>query len=75
MENHWNGELLNSVDKVLGLARSMTWNGLTPIVKMIEKTYEKGVTLTKKAMDKIEKVLLRIPGIEKWAVDIHCFNE
>ncbi len=75
LENHWNGELLNSVDKVLGLARSMTWNGLTPIVKMIEKTYEKGVTLTKKAMGKIEKVLLRIPGIEKWAVGIHCFNE
>ena len=75
LENHWNGELLNSVDKVLGLARSMTWNGVSPIVKMVEKTYENGVTLTKKAMDKIEKVLIRIPGIEKWAVSIYCFNE
>lgn len=75
LENHWNGELLDSVDKVLGLARTMTWNGATPIVKMIEKTYKKGITLTKKAMDKIERVLLRIPGIEKWAVSILCFDD
>ncbi len=35
--------------------------------------YEKGVTLTKKAMDQLEKLLDRIPGIEKWAVDIPCY--
>ena len=26
LENHWNGELLDSVEKVLGFARTMTYN-------------------------------------------------
>lgn len=72
LENHWNGELLDSVEKVLGLARTMKWNGKSPIVKMVQGVYEKGVKLTKKAMEKLEAMLIRLPGIEKWAVDIAC---
>jgi len=75
LENHWNGEILDSVEKVLGLARTMTWNGSNPIVKLIKRTYNKGVTIAKKAMKKIENALIRIPGLEKWAVNIHCFEE
>lgn len=75
LENHWNGELLNSIEKVLGLARTMTWKGCNPVVNMITKSYEKGVRLTKKAMNKIEEAIHRICGIEKWAVDILCYNE
>ncbi len=26
LENHWNGELLDSIEKVLGLASTMTYN-------------------------------------------------
>lgn len=75
LENHWNGELLNSVEKVLGLARTMTWNGRNPVVNFFTKQYEKGVRLTKKVMDKIEKTIHRINGIEKWAVDILCYDD
>lgn len=74
LEKHWNGELLSSIDKVLGLARTMTWNGRNPIVNLITKTYKKGVSLTKAAMNKIEDKILRISGIEKWAVDILCYD-
>ena len=70
LEKHWNGELLDSVEKVLGLSRTMSWNGKSPIVKMVKGVYEKGVKLTKKAMEKLETLLIRLPGIEKWAVDI-----
>ncbi|ACN15127.1 putative transposase [Desulforapulum autotrophicum HRM2] len=70
LEKHWNGEIFDSVDKVLGLCRTMLWRGKTPVVKMIHGSYAKGVTLTKKAMAKLEQFLIRIPGIEKWAVDI-----
>ena len=46
-----------------------------PAVKLITKVYEKGVSLTKKAMKKYEKIIKRLPGLEKWFVDILCFAE
>lgn len=70
LERHWNGELLDSVDKVLGMCRTMSWKGKSPVVKMITNVYEKGVKLTKKAMAELEKVVVRKPQIEKWAVEI-----
>ena len=42
---------------------------------LITKNYEKGVRLTKNAMNKIEESIHRICGIEKWAVDILCYSE
>jgi hypothetical protein len=73
LENHWNGEILDSVDKAIGLSRSMSWKGKNPLVKLIERTYEKGVRLAKEAMDSLEKKFNRIAGIEKWAVEIPCY--
>jgi hypothetical protein len=75
LENHWNGEILDSVEKVLGLCRTMTWNGKNPIVKFVDKVYENGVRLSKKAMECIENMITRITGIEDWAVEIPCYDE
>jgi len=69
LENHWRGQLLESVDKIIGMAKTMIYNGKHPLVKLVAGTYETGVKLTKKVMKKIEKVINRLPGIEKWAVD------
>lgn len=74
LERHWNGEILDSVDKVLGLCRTMSWKGKTSVVNMVSGVYEKGVKLTKKAMDELEKHLIRKPGIEKWAVEISFYQ-
>jgi hypothetical protein len=70
LENHWKGQLLDSVEKVVGLAKTMKYNGKNPVVKLIAGTYEKGVKLTQKAMQQLEKMIERVTGIEKWAVDI-----
>lgn len=70
LEKYWNGELLNSVQKVAGLARTMRWNGKSPVVKVVKGTYETGVKLTKKAMAGYEAIIDRLPGLEKWFVDI-----
>ena len=49
LENHWRGELLTSIDKALGLTRTMTYRGIVPsTVRLIRKAYRKGVRLTKK---------------------------
>ena len=70
LENHWNGELLDSIEKVLGLARTMTYNKKCPIIKFVKGIYEKGVKLSKKAHESLETLIERVPGLEKWAVDI-----
>ena len=49
LENHWDGTLLNSVATVVQWARTMTWKGTRPIVKLIETTYDKGVRIAKDA--------------------------
>jgi hypothetical protein len=70
LENHWNGELLDSVDKVLGLANTMTWNGCSPQIHMLEGEYSAGVKLSNAEMKEYESLLYRMPGLEKWSVDI-----
>jgi hypothetical protein len=70
LENHWNGEILDSDEKALGLARSMTYNSTPPAVRKIKKMYRKGVTLTKSAMKEIEERLHRTQGLENWFIDI-----
>ena len=49
LENHWDGTLLNSVATVVEWARTITWKGAHPIVKLIETTCDKGVRIAKDA--------------------------
>jgi hypothetical protein len=70
LENHWNGSLLDTVETVLNFAQTMTWNGRHPVVKLVEKTYPKGVRLAPKEMKELEKRFERLPGLEKWFVRI-----
>jgi transposase len=70
LENHWNGTLLDSVDTMLQLARTMTWNGKHPLVALVTTTYQTGVTLTKEAMETVETQIRRLPDLGKWFIDI-----
>jgi hypothetical protein len=70
LEHHWNGSILDTVDTVLQFTASMTWCGLHPVVELVTTVYATGVTLTKEAMDLIEAQLARLPGLDKWSVDI-----
>lgn len=70
LENYWNGDPLVTVAKALGMAEGMTYKGVHPIVTLVEKTYAKGVRLTKKAMVPYESCLERLSGLRKWFVTI-----
>jgi hypothetical protein len=71
LENHWRGELIDSVQKALGLARSMTYKELKPVVvKMVRKVYRSGITIKKKTMQAIEEKLDRKEGLEAWSIRI-----
>ena len=75
LEKHWNGTLLDSVSKVIGYAKSMTYNGFSPTVKLIDTIYTTGVKLTDKEMKKIEKKIVRLTGLEKWSVRVPCYGD
>ena len=75
LEKHWNGQLLDSIDKVIGLAKTMKWKGNNPFVQMIDGIYNTGVRLSQSVMKKYENMLKRKTGLEKWFVDILCYNQ
>ncbi|MCU7879443.1 MAG: hypothetical protein KZQ66_10060 [Candidatus Thiodiazotropha sp. (ex Lucinoma aequizonata)] len=38
LENHWQEEILDFIDKALGLARSMTYRSIKPTVRKVTKS-------------------------------------
>ena len=70
LERHWNGTLLESVETAMEWAGTMTWKAIRPIVQLLDKVYETGVRLTKKAFQEIEKRLDRHEELPKYHVRI-----
>lgn len=70
LEEHWNGEILDSVDKAINWAATMTWKGIQPVVHLWKKIYEKGICLTKKEMKPYESRIERSNSLPKWDVTI-----
>lgn len=68
LEKHWNGAKLTDVDAMLGWAKSMTWKGIHPVVELSRKVYQKGISLSKEAMQDIEARLERNPLLPKWDI-------
>jgi transposase len=72
LENHWNGDVLDTIETVVKFAQTMTWKGSTPVVHLLTTLYPTGVRLTKQAMTEIEKFLERFNGLERWFLKIFC---
>jgi Rhodopirellula transposase DDE domain len=68
LELHWNGTKLVDVKTMLEWAKSMTWKGIHPVVELSRKVYQKGIALSKKAMQAIESRLERHPELPKWDI-------
>jgi hypothetical protein len=52
----------------------MTWKGQHPVVKLIDRVYEKGVTLGTVAMRAVEAKLQRLAALPRWFVTIHSIS-
>ena len=59
LEQHWNGTKLIDAKTMLEWAKSMTWKGLHPVVALRHQVYQKGVRVSKKAMEVVEARLER----------------
>ncbi len=71
LEQYWSGMLLTDVETTINIAANMKWKGKHPCVTVVKTIYEKGVKLTRKAMAVYEKMINRLPGLEKWFVEIN----
>ena len=61
LDQHWNGGAnLVDVEVMLSWASSMNWKGLYPILTLSKTVYQKGISLTKKAMKQVESQLGRL---------------
>jgi hypothetical protein len=70
LENHWSGTLLNTLEITLEWAKTMTWKGLSPVIKLLETTYQKGVKMSKKAFAAISNRIDRDASLPKYYLTI-----
>lgn len=70
LEQHWNGELLETETTVYRYAETLTWKGRHPFVSVSEQVYKTGKKLSKTEMDELESRLDRDEAIGKWFVTI-----
>jgi len=70
LEQHWSGQLLDSLEAVVGYASTMTYKGIAPVVRLVDKAYQKGVRLSAKAMKALNAFLHRDEQIPDYLVTI-----
>ena len=70
LERHWNGTLLGTAQLVIAWTKTMTWKAMNPVVKLIDKIYLKGITLTKSKKEEMESKILRNSELPKWELII-----
>jgi Rhodopirellula transposase DDE domain len=68
LEQHWNGTKLIDAKTMLEWAKSMTWKGLHPVVELSQQVDQKGVRLSKKAMEAVEARLERDPKLLQYDI-------
>jgi hypothetical protein len=70
LERSWNGYLLDSVQAVLERAGHFIWRTHRTTVSLIDKVYDKGITLSTSKKKTLEKRLVRSDTLPWWDVTI-----
>ena len=74
LENHWSGTLLNTMEVTVEWAKTMTWKGVQPVVKLMERVYKKGVRIAKKAFETIADRINRDKALPNYYMTIQPQN-
>jgi len=69
-EQHWNGALLDSVEKAVEWAKTMTWRGKQPVVDLVRTVYEYGVSVAKEELEKYTERFKQSATLPKWDITI-----
>ncbi len=68
LEQHWNGTLLIDRQMAIEWAKTMTWKGISSAVHVLDKMFETGAKVAKKAFQVYRDRLHRNPLLPKWDV-------
>ena len=68
VEQYWNGTILSTVDKVINTLHNVKWKNINLKAVLMDKDYQKGITLCDKEMAKFEEMISRKKDLEKWDV-------
>lgn len=72
LEQHWNGDIMDTKETVLKFAESFIWAGKKAVITVSDKIYETGKKLSTAAMALHEKAIDRLnKTIGKWFVTIY----
>jgi hypothetical protein len=69
IERLCNGQL-DSIEKTIKWASTMTWNGIKESINLVDKIYQKGVSLSKEEMKKFQSQIQRSVNLPNWDVKI-----
>lgn len=70
LENYWKPIILDTVENTLKVAQKMAYNGINPIVNLIDKVYHKGIKVADKEFKELENFVKRNPELPLWDVYI-----
>lgn len=72
LEQHWNGDIMDTKETVLKFAENFIWAGKKAVVTFSGKVYETGRKLSAEAMALHEKAIDRLNNtIGKWFITIY----
>ena len=72
LEQHWNGDILDTKETVIKFAQNFIWAGKQVQVKVCNKIYETGKKMCAKTMALYENIIDRLDeNIGKWFVTIY----
>jgi transposase len=70
LENFWNGTVLDSIETAIAWAENMTWKGVKPIVKLVDKIYEKGIVPSPEELELSKEFWYPSSELPSWDVTI-----
>ncbi len=70
LENFWNGAILESIETAIAWAKNMTWKGVKPIVKFVNKTYPTGIVPSPEELELSKEFWYPSEDLPSWDVTI-----
>ncbi|NEQ55171.1 MAG: hypothetical protein F6K11_34465 [Leptolyngbya sp. SIO3F4] len=70
MEQFWNGAILDSIDTVFQWTCNMAWKGFNPVVHLMDKVYERGITVDKDTLAPYRGDWHPSDTLPKWAITV-----
>ena len=70
LEQYWSGMVLDSIQQTIKIAAQMTWKGINPVVRFMNKAYSKPDSISLKDFKGLDPFLIRNPDLPKWDIQI-----